>query len=403
MQRIYLALMLLSTLAASLIWGINTLFLLDAGLNNTQAFAANAFFTAGQVLFEVPTGVVADTWGRRASYLLGTVTLSVSTFLYLFLWSVQAPFVWWAVVSVLLGLGFTFFSGATEAWLVDAMHHTKFDGKMEDIFAHGQAISGVAMLVGSVAGGFIAQASNLGVPFMLRGLILLITFAVAFALMRDLGFSPRKSAHPWLEVKKVLNASLKHGFGKPSVRALMLSAPFTVGVGFYAFYALQPHLLNLYGNQEAYGIAGLAAAIVAGAQIAGSMLVPKFRKLFAHRSSIMITSLAISSAMLIGVGYVTSFWVTIVLLVLWALMFAVAGPVRQALLNSLIPSKERATVLSFDSLMGSSGGVFTQPALGRVADVYSYPVSFIISGIIQLLSLPFILAVRKMKLPEDSK
>jgi MFS family permease len=84
-------------------------------------------------------------------------------------------------------------------------------------------------------------------------------------------------------------------------------------------------------------------------------------------------------------------------------MFAAAGPVRQALLNSLIPSKERATVLSFDSLMGSSGGVFTQPALGRVADVYSYPASFIAAGAIQFLALPFIYAARKQNIPEDSK
>ena len=81
-QRIYLTLILGNTLAASFIWGINTLFLLDAGLTNFEAFAANAFFTAGMVIFEIPTGVVADTVGRKASYLLGTITLSVTTWLY---------------------------------------------------------------------------------------------------------------------------------------------------------------------------------------------------------------------------------------------------------------------------------------------------------------------------------
>src|SRR5512134_786378 len=87
-QRIYLLLTLLSTLAASFIWGINTLFLLEAGLNNAEAFAANAFFTAGMVIFEVPTGVVADTRGRQLSYVLGTLTLIVSTLLYLLMWQV---------------------------------------------------------------------------------------------------------------------------------------------------------------------------------------------------------------------------------------------------------------------------------------------------------------------------
>ena len=85
-QRVYLSLHLLNTLAASLIWGINTLFLLDAGLSNAEAFAANAFFTAGMMVFEVPTGVVADTVGRRASYLLGSATLFGSTLLYLLMW-----------------------------------------------------------------------------------------------------------------------------------------------------------------------------------------------------------------------------------------------------------------------------------------------------------------------------
>src|SRR6187402_1628555 len=115
-QRTYLVLMLGNTLAASLIWGINTIFLLDAGLTNLEAFAANAFFTAGMVIFEVPTGVVADTWGRRTSYLLGTLTLSASTFLYWLLWVTEGSFALWAIVSILLGLGFTFFSGAVEAW-----------------------------------------------------------------------------------------------------------------------------------------------------------------------------------------------------------------------------------------------------------------------------------------------
>ena len=62
-QRTYLLLLFGNTLAASLIWGINTIFLLDAGLSNLEAFTANAFFTAGMVIFEVPTGIVADTAG----------------------------------------------------------------------------------------------------------------------------------------------------------------------------------------------------------------------------------------------------------------------------------------------------------------------------------------------------
>jgi len=149
--------MLGNTLAASLIWGINTLFLLDAGLTNFEAFAANAFFTVGMVIFEIPTGVVADTVGRKASYLLGTVTLSVTTGLYWMLWLWHAPFGWWAVASILLGLGFTFFSGAVEAWLVDALTATVYTGSLETVFGRGMVVTGIAMFVGSVLGGVIAR------------------------------------------------------------------------------------------------------------------------------------------------------------------------------------------------------------------------------------------------------
>ena len=147
-QRTYLVLLAGNTLAASFIWGINTIFLLDAGLTNFEAFAANAFFTAGMVLFEIPTGIVADSRGRRISFLAGTITLAVTTVLYVLLWQLGSPFVWWAIVSLLLGLGFTFFSGATEAWLVDALTATKFDGMLETVFARGQVVSGVFMLLG---------------------------------------------------------------------------------------------------------------------------------------------------------------------------------------------------------------------------------------------------------------
>ena len=129
---------------------------------------ANAFFTVGQVIFEVPTGIIADTFGRRVSCLLGALTLIVSTLLYFFMWEIQGPFWGGAASSMILGLGFTFFSGALEAWLVDALHATHFKGNLESVFAKGQIVGGIAMLIGSLAGGIIAQATNLGIPYIIK-------------------------------------------------------------------------------------------------------------------------------------------------------------------------------------------------------------------------------------------
>ena len=389
-QRTYLVLLLLHTLAASFIWGINTLFLLDAGLSNAQAFAANAFFTAGLVLFEVPTGVIADLRGRRLSYLLGTLTLTISTVAYLWMWRIKAPFWAWALVSVFLGLGFTFFSGAVQAWLVDALKASGYQGELDAVFAKGEIIEGVAMLGGSVTGGVIAQFTNLGVPYILRAIVLGATFVLAFFLMHDVGFEPKHTT-----VRGVLGGAMRYGLRNPPVRWMMLANIFTDGVSIYAFYAAQPYLLQLWGDPKAYWIAGLAAAIVGGAQIGGGLLVPHLARFFRRRTSTLLAAVIASTIILGTVGLMRNFWTVIALLVLWGLIFAIVMPVRQAYVNELIPSDQRATVLSFDSLMGSAGGVGAQPILGRAADVWGYPMSYVCSAGIQALAIPFVWLARR--------
>jgi MFS family permease len=401
-QRTYLLLTLGNTLAASFIWGINTIFLLDAGLSNLEAFAANAFFTAGMVLFEVPTGIVADTIGRRMSYLLGTLTLAGASLIYVLLWQVEAPFWQWALVSMWLGLGFTFFSGAVEAWLVDALTATGFTGELETVFGRGQIVTGAAMLTGSVAGGFIAAQASLGVPFVLRGVVLIVMFGVAFRLMHDVGFTPEKGGRPLAEMRKIASASIEYGWRVPSVKWLMVEALFTGGVGIYAFYALQPYLLELYGDPRAYQIAGLVAAIVAGAQILGGVAAPRIRRLFHRRTSALIVTAGLSVVTLGLIGIIESFWAVIGLIVVWGLLFAATMPIRQTYLNGMIPSRQRATILSFDSMMTSTGGVWTQPVLGRAADVWGYAPSYLLGAGISALALPFLALSRRQNSPADT-
>lgn len=401
-ERTYLLLTLLATLAASFIWGINTLFLLDAGLSNAEAFGANAFFAAGEVIFEVPTGVVADTWGRRTSYLLGAGTLLLATLLYLAMWKLRAPMWAWAVASMALGLGFTFFSGATEAWLVDALTFAGDKGALDGVFAKAQVVTGVAMLTGSVGGGLIAQATNLGVPYLIRAVVLGLTLVAAAVLMHDLGFTPARKSGIGAELKTLLRASLDAGWRNPPVRWLMLAELFTGGVGIFGFYAMQPHLLKLWGNPHAFGIAGLAAAIVAGAQIAAGLGAPFLRRLFTRRTHVLLLAAGVSTVCLCGIGLTSRFWLAIGLLVFWGLGFSITMPVRQTFLNAIIPSAQRATVLSFDNLMTSAGGVATQPLLGRLSDVSGYPAAYLVSAGIQSVALPFLWLTRRQKVASDN-
>ena len=112
------------------------------------------------------------------------------------LWQVGAPFAVWAAASVLIGLGYTFFSGAVEAWLVDALGAAGFTGELETVFGRGQVVAGAAMLTGTIGGGALAQATSLGVPFLLRAALLAVMFVVAFRLMHDVGFTPADRSRP---------------------------------------------------------------------------------------------------------------------------------------------------------------------------------------------------------------
>jgi MFS family permease len=182
----------------------------------------------------------------------------------------------------------------------------------------------------------------------------------------------------------------------------MVESLVTGGVGIYAFYALQPYLLELYGDPEAYQVAGLVAAIVAGAQIVGGLVAPWIRGLFKLRTSALIATAGLSTVALGLIGLIENFWAVLGLIVVWGLLFAATMPIRQTYLNGLIPSRQRATILSFDSMMGSTGGVWTQPVLGRAADLWGYAPSYLLGAGISALAIPFLALSRRQNAPADT-
>jgi len=130
-------------------------------------------------------------------------------------------------------------------------------------------------------------------------------------------------------------------------------------------------------------------------------MAPRIRRLVRRRTTVLILSSVMDTVILVVLGLTHVFWVALVLLALWAVVSSAGIPVRQAYLNDMIASKQRATVLSFDSLMGSSGGVVVQPLLGRAADVYGYAASLAIGGVIELIAVPFLLASRRQRHQAD--
>ena len=395
----YYSITALYTLSVSIIWGINTLFLMDAGLDIFQVMLVNALFTAGMVIFEVPTGVVADTVGRKTSFLLCISVLFVTTIFYVaaavFAWGVWA----FAFISVLTGLGFTFFTGAVEAWLVDALDHTGYDKPQDRVFAKGQAFFSGAMLIGTVGGGALGQI-NLAWPYLARAAFLIPTFLITLLLMKDLGFEKRSLSVSTfgIEARKIFLDGMKFGFKQPVLRLCMIAA-FVEGVFFmYGWYSWQRYFLDLLARELVW-IAGVVAALMSFSMILGNFLVGRLSRNISGRSSVIAINVFLRGTVILAAGLIGAltppdkrgaevFAVVVALYLVYGLSFGVSQPIRMALVNKYIPADRRATVLSVDSLFAEGGGVAGQAGLGYLSRSVSIPSAWILGGAVLFLGYP---------------
>jgi MFS family permease len=399
--RSYLVINALFTLSASLIWGINTLFLLDAGLTIFQVFVANAAFTAAMALFEVPTGVVADTRGRRASFLLSEAILAVGTLAYVGVAAIQGGLLLFCLAGVVLGLGYTFYSGAVEAWLVDALKATGYERELDGVFARASMVTHVAMIVGTVGGGLLGTI-DLSIPYLVRAALILMALVVGFRTMHDIGFTPRTMRIRGIvgEMRTVGRAGITYGWGKPAVRLLLMESFVTWGFFAWAWYAWQPYFLELYGS-DAIWVSGLIAALFSLAGIAGNALVGRLARPGRRRTSILLVAGAATTSTMVATGLIRSFWITVPVFLLGAVAGGVLQPVRQTYLHRSIPSSERATLVSFDSLVGSLGSVGGQTGLGYLSQERSVPAGFVVGGLVTVLTIPIYVRLRALHEPAD--
>jgi MFS family permease len=385
----------LFTLATSMIWAINTVFLIDRGhLSLFEVMLVNTAFLIAQALCEVPTGVVADTIGRKASFLLAIAIISVSTVLY-----VVTPLLGWGLWgftlgSVLLGVGFTFQTGAVDAWMVDALDSTGWEGPKDRVFARGQQAGGAAMIVGSLAGGLLGNM-DLVIPYLVRAGVLVLAFVLVVVLVHDAGFQPRplRISTVGEEAARVFRAGTAYGWRSRVVRPMMFVSAVTGVAGMFVFYSWQPFILQLLGDPKAVWLLGVVQAVASTLMIAGAGLIGVVMRSGARRRSparVLAVGSLVSAAGVLGIAVVGLAKLTpgvgpaaiaIGLWLAWSLMFGLLGPLRSSFINEYIPSAQRATVLSLDSLFGDAGGSVGQPILGWIATVVGLPIAWAIGAV----------------------
>ena len=402
--RTYYAITGLFNLAMSLIWGIDTLFKMGAGLDIQQVLLTNAAFTLGAMVFEIPTGVVADTLGRRVSLLLCLVTLFTTTLLYVATawrgWGFWA-FIW---ISVFLGLGFTFYTGAVDAWLVDALKATGYTEPLEPVFAKGQMFFGAGMLVGTIGRGLLGQI-HLYIPYVVRAAIVAPLFALAWYAMPEVGYTPRalELKRVPVEMRRVFVEGMDYGLHHPVVRPVMLASLVSMSFMIFGFYSWQRYFLDLLGRgRDLVWVDGLISSLLGLSLIAGNALVAHLSRLVRSRTGLLMLSVAVQAAMATacgvigrGAGSPDRFYVVVALYLVYGLAIGVAMPVKQAYLNAHIPSAQRATIISLDSMFANVGGVLGQSGWGWLARVRSIGDAWAWSGVTLLFGLPLYWLARR--------
>jgi len=400
--RTYLTITGLFNGALALIWGVNTLFLLQSGLDIFHVMLVNAAFSFAEFVFEVPTGVVADTLGRRVSLLFCLITLLGATLAYVALPAVGLGFWSFVIVSIALGLGFTFWSGAAEAWLVDALKHAGYDQPIEGVFAKAQIAFGVAMLIGTTAGGLLGQI-DLRVPYVVRAVLLVPLILIAWTQIQEPGWKRRKLTFATLpaEMKAVFVGGVKHGLRHPVVRPLIFAAAVANTFMMYGFYSWQRYFLDLLGKELVW-VNGVVAAMVGLASIVGNLAMGKISTIIRTRTGVLIACVAVRTITIMLCGLAPSFSIAVTLYLISNFANGVAMPIRQGLINHHIPSDQRATILSVDSLFSELGSGIGQTGWGYLARRSGIGHSWVAAGAFLVLGIPLLALARRAD-PESDR
>jgi MFS transporter, DHA3 family, tetracycline resistance protein len=361
----------------------------DVGLDPLQLVLVGTAMELSILVFEVPTGLVADTYGRRLSLVVGWTVMGLSTVL------VGAVPAFWAALAgeVAFGIGDTFTSGAKEAWIVDEVGVERA-GR---VFARGQQLAYAGGLAG-IALAVALGSVDLGLALVCAGAFAAAWGPIAAAVMPETGFRRRPAADRSPAVRE-LAAVAAHG--SRYVRAqpllmLMLAIALVVGAAKESFGRLwEAHLIRDVGLPAIgsldpvvwFGIFG-AGSLVLGL-VASEVLVRRFRQLDGERIARVLLVFTAAQAVALGLFAVAG-GVALAVAAFWLVRLAasVTSPLTLTWLNrNVADSSVRATVISMWSQAGSLGEVAGGPALGGIGKAFGVRTALGLAGALLLPAL----------------
>ncbi len=382
---IYLILAFGQAFCFSLIFTVNLIYQVTlVGLSPFQLVIVGTVLEATCFLFEIPTGVVADVYSRRLSILIGLVLIGGG-----FLLEGSTP-LFWAVIGsqVLWGIGYTFTSGATEAWITDEIG----EDAVGPVFLRSTQmwlIGGLAGTLASVGLGVI----DIQLPMVLAGIGMMVLAGALFVVMpeRHMHVVPRTERSTFHQMAETTRGGFRLAMSRPVVKTLILVA-LIVGLASEAFDRLNtasiierftfPTVLGYTGPVVWFGVAGVVGTLLG---LAATQALERFNP-GALASGVPARLLAAGSVLqvvaVIGFALVGNLWLAFGMLWLRTVVAAVMGPVEAAWLNRNLDSASRATVISMTGQANAIGQVAGGPALGWIGSTVSIRAALLASAVV---------------------
>lgn len=395
-RRVFLTLTTTRWLSIGLIVGIFVLWYLERGLTIGEAAIATSFTGIVVLLLELPTSGFADAFGRRPVYVASAVFGVLASVALLMAHS----FVWFVVAAVLTGIFRALDSGPLEAWFVDTIHATDPDAEVDGALAAQGTVLGVTIALGALASGGliwwhpITSQSALWLPVLCSVVLSVLHLVMVVLLLQE----PRAAEHldatgvrqalaSAREAPIVVRDGLRLVRSSVVLRGLML-AEVAWSVAMVVFEMFQPvRLAELLGGEEAAGAwmgpvsAGGWAVFAAGSALAG--LTSK--RLGVSRTAILGRLLNSVGALVMGlvagpVALVAAYAFTYS-------MHGFLGPMHAALLHRVAEARNRATILSMNSMTAFAAFSVAMPVLGLLAERTSTSVAMIAAAGVSLAGL----------------
>src|SRR5947208_12764310 len=254
---------------------------------------------------------------------------------------------------------------------------------------------GVGMLLGTIGGGLLGQI-HLSIPYLVRAAIVVPPCALAWFRMPELGYTPRalELRRVPAEMRRVFVEGTEYGLRSPVLRPVMLASLVSMSFMIFGFYSWQRYFLDLLGRDVVW-VDGVISALVGLSLIVGNALVAPVSRVVRTRTGVLMLSTGAQAVLAVACGLLTNFFLVVTLYLLYGVAIGLAMPVKQSYLNAHIPSAQRATILSLDSMFASSGGVLGQTAWGWVARTRSIGTAWAWSGLTLLLGIPLYWLARR--------